>query len=288
MRDGCYCLEHLPIDLPPWHPHSSGDALLIWCAKASQSSLTFLPPYWRIYLHFAKHQYLFRCFPELSPPSSRPTCMERWISIFLNAQAIMFIPQVVPEESSPVSPAFGCKSFFNMASACSWPLLNPDCAANAAWPPDGHTLGNFSISVGLQMGFNGFCSPFPVPSPSLPWVNTTPISPLGGRKLLGPCQTFKGEHQGDLTWDLLWHPQPCLQVLMSFRPILVLWLNPCSPSELGRWDSTMLLSGTTWRSWQREGTLVSPLLYFPVPALWAMSVSQWCRMDIPRAIYPDQ
>lgn len=49
-------------------------------------------------------------------------------------------------------------------------------------------------------------------------------------------------------------------------PILVLWLNPCSPSELGRWDSTLLLSGTTWGAWQREGALVSCLLYILLSA----------------------
>lgn len=85
----------------------------------------------------------------------------------------MLVQQVVPEGSSPVSPAFGCKSFFNMASACSWPLFNPACAANTPWPPAGHHLGELIISVGLLMGFSMACSPLPMPSPSLPWVKWT-------------------------------------------------------------------------------------------------------------------
>ena len=81
--------------------------------------LTLLPHFWWFSLCFAKSQYLSCCFTQLSPPSSRPACTERWISVFLNAQAIMLIPQVVPEGSSPARLAFAYKSFFNMTSACS-------------------------------------------------------------------------------------------------------------------------------------------------------------------------
>lgn len=81
-----------------------------------------------------------------------------------------------------------------MANACSWPLLNQGCSANAAWPHDG-------ISVHLQMGFNGVCSPHHVLSPSLPWVSETSIAAMDEHKFLG--QASEEEPQEGLKWELL-------------------------------------------------------------------------------------
>lgn len=138
-------------------------------------------------------------------------------------------------------------------------------------------------------GFRWLLSSLPVPSPSLPWVSATQVDTAlwicvkyvkRNTKRTSDETSYGAHHHHSISWHV--------------SPVLVLWLNSQSPSELGRWNSTTLLSGTTWTFWQREDATASPLPYVPVPALCSIIsrdllqfVSQCCR-DVPRAIPSEQ